>query len=215
MKKTLLLGVAASMLSFSAMNVNAASNDADLTIHAWFVKPFNLVKEQYLGFGMILADGGGKTVVVTPNGELDKSKSTATMMSAAKFKNFGEKMWAYGSLNEGLLRAEGALSGVLGPAVFNNLDESILNSIVSVNFSDDTVDLTSDDQTCGTVKDFTTHLTVEGDDILVHVGGTLETADLTGINGAIDCYGLVTLTFIMNEENLTAIQNHNVDNGIN
>ena len=112
MKKTLLLGVAASMLSFSAMNVNAASNDADLTIHAWFVKPFNLVKEQYLGFGMILADGGGKTVVVTPNGELDKSKSTATMMSAAKFKNFGEKMWAYGSLNEVMCQLE--LSQELG-----------------------------------------------------------------------------------------------------
>ena len=208
MKKTLLLATTAMLLSTVAMNTNAASNSAELQIHAQFLKPMELISEQYLGFGAILADEGGKTVIVKNDGTLDPT-STATMMSTASFTNYSDGKISYASLNEGLIRSKGALlDSNADQTEFIDITEDAANALLKVNFSDETVELTDfDGIACGTVSDFNYRLTFDGDDILVHVGGTLTTADLSGITGTTTCFGYTTLTAVYNEDNFAAAQN--------
>ena len=197
MKKTLLLATTAMLLSTVAMNTNAASNSATLHIGALFVKPMELISEQYLGFGMILADEGGKTVVVTSDGVLDEASTTATMISTATYNTGPE-----GSLMEGVIRLKGFLNedydgyGFLVPTGEN------MDLVYTASFSDTEVELKSntDSLTCGTVNNFTTKYTADGDDAILHIGGKLTTADLRGQTRSLMCNGSTTVTVIVNED---------------
>ena len=204
MKKTLLLGVAASMLSFSAMNVNAEttpSNTAELELRATFVNPLEMLSEKYLGFGVILADEGGKKVVVTPKGELGEG-SDATMMSTASYANYykdgqSTDMSFTGALNAGLVRVKN-ISGY---------DYGV--EVIKVTLSDESVDLIAmDDSTvCGVVDAFETEVSVEGDDALIHVGGRLTTADLSHTTSKTECYSKITLTLVLDGDVIAAAAN--------
>ena len=213
MKKTLLLATTAMLLSTVAMNTNAASNSAELVIHAQFIKPMELISEQYLGFGLILADGGGKTVIVKNDGTLDPT-STATMISTASFTNYSDTRIAYASLNEGLIRSKGAmLNSNADQTEFIDITEDAVNVLYKLNFSDETVELTDyDGNACGTVSDFNYRFTIDGDDVLAHIGGTLTTANLSTITGTANCFGHTTVTTVMNEDNFAAIQNSAMQN---
>ena len=210
MKKHILLTTTAMLLSAIATNTNAASNSAELDIEAFFVRPFEITKEQYLGFGVILADEGGKKVVVKADGSLGEDTS-ATMMSSATFKNYGDSTndFLYGSFNEGLFRVNGLLSDDYDGTMSIPQNETALNLFISVNFNTPSVDLTSNKESikCGTVSDFTTNLTLNDEDVLIHVGGTLTTANLKGTTRSLRCSGSATLTIIFNEDVFAAAQN--------
>lgn len=49
--------------------------------------------------------------------------------------------------------------------------------------------------------------TIEGDDVLYHIGGTLTTANLSTITGSAICSGSTTLTLVFDGDNYAAIQN--------
>lgn len=200
MKKTLLLATTAMLLSTVAMNTNAASNSAELEIHAFFINPLEMVSEQYLGFGTILADEGGKTVVVTSDGELGAG-TTATMMSTGEWTNYGNTT-TYGSLNEGLIRVKNVSE------IYYNDPMYTIADMMNISFSDETVELTDyEGNACGTVSNFTTDASIEGDDAFIHVGGTLTTADLSGTTSSTACFGYTTVTFVLNDDTFAAIQN--------
>lgn len=201
------------ILSAVAMNTNAEttpSNTANLEIRAEFLKPMNLINEQYLGFGAILADEGNKTVIVKADGSFDDS-SSATMMSKKSFTNYATSgRTALGSLNEGVIRAKGFLNDERdGYDPMSSYTPEVLNYLVSVNISDTSVELKNytDSITCGTVSAFTTNITKEGNDALIHVGGTLTTADLSGTGSSLQCRGHTTITLVYNEDNFAAYQN--------
>ena len=207
MKKHILLTTTAMLLSAITLNANAEpSNSAQLRVSATFVKPLELISEKYLGFGMILADEGGKTVIVKTDGTLD-SNSTATMMSTASFTNNESA-----SFNEGIIRVVGGIiDDIDGEASeFVNVNEETLNYLISINISDKQLELKSktDSVTCGTVTDFNSKITVEGEDALIHVGGTLTTANLSGQSRSLLCDGYTTVTIVHNEENFANIMNN-------
>ncbi len=217
MKKTLLLGVAASMLSFSAMNVNAEaipskpSNTAKLEVLVGFVKPFEMASEKYLGFGMILADEGGKKVVVTTKGELGEG-SDATMMSTASFANYYNNgsygnvfMGAAGSFNTGLVRIKNLWGDGAG-------DYEVLD-LVKVTLSHESVDLIAQDDStvCGVVDAFETEVSMEGNDALIHVGGRLTTEDMRHVTSMEFCYADITVTVVFDGDVFTDIQNGNMN----
>ena len=207
MKKHILLTTTAMLLSAVAMNTNAASNSAELEISASFMKPFEFLREQYLGFGMILADEGGKTVIVKNDGTLDPT-STATMMSTSSFTNYSNAGFTIGSLNEGLIRAKGFLTNSSGGLSFVDLDEGAINALATISFSNETVELKDNDgNTCGTVSGLNYKLTKDGEDVLINVGVKLTTADLRGITGTIECDAYTTVTVVLNENNFAAAQN--------
>ena len=197
MKKHILLNTTAMLLSIVAMNTKAASNSAELEIIAEFLKPMELISEQYLGFGVMLADEGGKTVIVKNDGTLDPT-STATMISKTSFENDDT-----GSLNQGLIRNKGVLVGTHWKEVTNDN----VNLVIDTVFSHTEVELTDGDISCGTVSDLNTRLTVDGNDVLIHVGGTFTTADLSTIVETASCYGSVTVTQVLNPETLSAMKN--------
>ncbi len=200
MKKYILLTTTAMLLSAVAMKTNAEpSNSTTLNITASFFKPMELIREQNLGFGIILADEGGKTVIVKTNGALD-SQSTATMMSTASYTQYSNGGPNFGYFSEGLIRAKGLI---------NNNNEEGIENLFTINLSTPSIKLVGGDNgttECGTVDEFTTRITKEGDDVLFHVGGTLTTAKLTEFTDImIHCQGSVTATIIINEELLKSI----------
>mgnify|MGYP003304861276 CR=1 FL=1 len=73
-----------------------------------------------------------------------------------------------------------------------------MNALLSIDVSDDSVDLTSGDIACGTVSEFTTNVTRDNKDILIHIGGTLETASLSQTTSSLACGGSTTVTVIYN-----------------
>ena len=207
MKKHILLTTTAMLLSAMAMNANAeSSNSAQLQVHAFFIKPIELISEQYLGFGVVLADEGGKTVIVKNDGTLD-SNSTATVMSKATYTNNGN-----GSFNEGIIRAKGFIDDDMDGTAssFPSIaDEEVLNLLASVDISPKEIELKSqtDTVTCGTVTGFNTNITAENNDMLIHVGGTLTTANLSGQSRSLVCNGYTTVTLVYNEENFANVMN--------
>ena len=207
MKKHILLTTTAMLLSAVALNANADSNSAQLEVEAMFVKPFQLASEQYLGFGMILADGGNKTVVVKPDGSLGED-TDATMISKASFQNYGNGTTSNGSLNEGIIRAKGILDDDYDGSYFPTPNEETLNALLSISFSDTSLELKSntDSVTCGTVTDFTTNITVENNDALIHVGGKLTTANLTGASRTLVCNAYTTVTVVFNDTVMSDIR---------
>ena len=208
MKKNILLTTTAMLLSAITLNANADSNSATLMVNASFVKPFQLASEQYLGFGLILADEGGKKVVVTTDGKLGAG-SDATMMSTASFKNYSDSVVAYSSFNEGLIRAKGFLDNDYDGTFVFPINDDVANLIASVSFSDTSLDLKSqtDSVTCGTVTGFNSKITIEGEDLLIHVGGTLTTANLSGQSRSVVCVGYTTVTLVYNDENFANAMN--------
>ncbi len=212
MKKHILLTTTAMLLSAITLNANADSNSAQLEVKAMFVKPMELISEKYLGFGMILAGEAEKTVIVTTDGKLGDG-SDATMISKASYKNYGESRIAHGSFNEGVIRAKGFLDDNFDGASFITLDEEALNLLASISISDKALELKSqtDSTTCGTVTDFDTKLTIEGNDVLIHIGGKLTTADLRGASRTLQCRGYTTVTFVYNEEKIATVQNNFVN----
>lgn len=200
MKKTLLLATTAMLLSAMAMNANAEpSNSVNLQVGASFVAPFEMVAEQYLGFGVILANDEGEKVVVKTDGTLDEGQTTATMMSTASFhsyENHGDSEEMYiGTLNEGLIRVK----NILADDFFKTPD------IYMINVNDnEPIELTvRGGIKCGVVSGWNTEVEEAGDDLLIHVGGTLETADLRGQNTKLNCSGAATVTLVINEDTLT------------
>ena len=200
MKKYILLTTTAMLLSAVALKANADSNSAQLEIKAVFTKPMELMKEQYLGFGRILADEGKKRVVVKPNGELDEANTTATMLSVATYVNYGEDYYNDGSLNEGIIRAKGFLNDSMYGDDPDLIDEQFLNSMLVVDIPAQPIKLTSGNIDCGTVSNFIPHITRDNKDVLIHIGGTLETEDLSEISDSISCQGNTTVTVIYNDE---------------
>ena len=202
MKKTLLLGVAASMLSFSAMNVNAEtttpSNTATLDMRVSVVPPFEIIKKQYLGFGAVLAGEEGKTVIVTTDGKLDPL-STATMMSEVKIKNYrdsGDVL--YGSLNEGLFQIKSSM-------IKSEYDEETLNLLYKVNFAQNQVNLVDTDTgtTCGSVSGFDARFTPSAEgEMHLHIGGTFTTAKMSA---QAYCQGQTTVTIVINEDYMNLV----------
>ena len=206
MKKHILLTTTAMLLSAITLNANADSNSAQLEVQAMFVKPFQLASEQYLGFGMILAGEANKTVIIKNDGTLDPS-STATILSKASYENDDN-----GSLNEGVIRIKGALNNddIDGTGQYSlPITEDSLKLLYSVNISDQELELKSltDSVTCGTVTGFNTNMTAENNDMLIHVGGTLTTANLSGTTQSLVCKGYTTVTIVLNEENLSNVMN--------
>ncbi len=201
MKKHILLTTTAMLLSAITLKANADSNSAHLNIDALFVKPMELVTENNLKFGMILADEGGKTVIVTPNGDLGET-STATMISKASYKNSYQ-----GSFNEAQIRLKGFLNEDYDGADFFEPNEENMNMVYTATFDNNEVELKSNTEsiTCGTVTDFTIKYTAEDDDAILHVGGTLTTADLRGQTRSLMCHGSTTVTIVVNEETMKSL----------
>ena len=196
MKKTLLLATTAMLLSTAAMNTNAQtaqapSNTIQLPIYAAFYKPMTLEMEHLLAFGPILADEGGKRVVVKTDGTLDVGETTATMLSVAS--------GAGGVLaHAGIIRAIGLNSG-------NDGYESSAEILKIDTGGEVTLKMVGDDgalgRACATVKELHPNLTADGDDVLIRIGGILETNDLRDMEqvGAI-CAGEATVTVLLNDE---------------
>ncbi len=199
MKKNILLTTTAMLLSAITLNANADSNSVNLEVGAMFVAPFEMVAEQYLGFGVILADEGGKKVVVDTTGALDEGQTTATMMSTASFhsyENHGDSVEMYlGSLNEGLIRVKNILA--------DNFSKTPDIYMINVN-DNEPIELTvRGGIKCGVVGGWDAKVEEAGNDLLIHVGGTLETADLRGQNTMLACSGAATVTLVINEDTLT------------
>ena len=200
MKKHILLTTTAMLLSAVALKANADSNSATLDIRAMFLPPFEITEEQYLGFGVILANGPDKTVIVTTDGKLDPA-STATMMSTASFTNYSNDYIlgvGVGSFNEALFRINlGAFE------VTEDTPEDELNTVLSVNFADTSVDLisvTDGKSKCGTVNSYTTRFKPSTDGkVTLHIGGTFTTNDLN-INESHTCTGTTTVTIVLDAE---------------
>lgn len=213
MKKHILLTTTAMLLSAVAMKTNAEpTNTAALKVNATFVNPLEMLSEKYLGFGIILADEGGKKVVVTPKGELGEG-SDATMMSTASYANYYKNgsygnvgMGFSGSFNAGLVRVKNA--GIIS-------GDYEFSDIAKVTLSSETLELmTYDGSTvCGVVDDFKTEASMEGDDGLIYVGGTLTTADLSNATSTVGCTGIITLTLVLDGDVLTAAANEHM--GVN
>ena len=200
MKKHILLTTTAMLLSAITLNANAEpSNSVRLQVGASFIAPFEMVAEQYLGFGVILADEGGKKVVVDTTGALDEGQTTATMMSTASFHSYenhgdGEAMYL-GSLNEGLIRVKNILA--------DNFSKTPDIYMINVN-DNEPIELTvRGGIKCGVVSGWNAEVEEAGNDLLIHVGGTLETADLRGQNTMLACSGAATVTLVINEDTLT------------
>ncbi len=193
MKKHILLTTTAMLLSAVALKANADSNSATLDIRAMFLPPFEIIKEQYLGFGIILESEAGRKVIVTTDGKLGEG-STATMMSTASLANQMVEGHT-GSFNEAVFRIKGGFTG------FTVEDEDDLNAAISVNFADPSVELKSlyQNKTCGTVTGFTKRIeTTDNNELLLHIGGTLTTATLgTGTNHG--CFGQTTITLVLDD----------------
>ena len=113
-----------------------------------------------------------------------------------------------------MIRSKGALlNSNADQTEFIDITEDAVNVLYKLNFSDETVELTDfDGIACGTVSDFNYRFTVDGDDVLVHIGGTLTTANLSTITGTTNCFGYTTVTSVMNEDNFAAIQNSAMQN---
>ena len=195
MKKYILLSVMATLLSSVAIKAKADSNSATLNMMIVMMKPFEIIKEQYLGFGIILETEAGRKVIVTPDGKLGEG-STATMMSTASLANQMTE-GHFGSFNEALFRIKGIQLG--------SVDSKDLP--ISVNFANTSVELKSLDQnkTCGTVTDFTKRIeTTDNNELLLHIGGTLTTATLgTGTNHG--CFGQTTITLVFDDEGFSKL----------
>ena len=215
MKKYILLTTTAMLLSAITLNANAGSNSAELDIQAMFVKPIELIREQYLGFGMILADEGGKKVVVTTDGGVGED-TDATMMSTTTFTNYAGTSEAYGSFNEGIIRLKGFMQEDYDNVSFLTPNDENLSMIFSANLTNTPVELRSniDSTLCGTVTNFNTKFTVEGNDAILHIGGTLNTANLNGQTRTVFCRGYTTVTIVINEENFAAYQNADVNGNL-
>ena len=89
MKNFKLLLATTAILSTGAMAVKSASNDTTLYMYASFMEPLVATLENYLGFGVILADEGGKTVIINPTTGFDTA-SSATMMYKGTHTNIQE-----------------------------------------------------------------------------------------------------------------------------
>lgn len=196
MKKHILLALLSVFLSAPIMKANADSNSAILNMFVVMMEPFEITKEKYLGFGMILEAEAGRKVIVTPDGKLGEG-STATMMSTASLANQMTTEAHVGSFNEAVFRIKGGFSEVV-----RQWDTDLLNAGILVNFADTSVELKSlyQSKTCGTVTDFTKHIeTADNNELILHIGGTLTTATLgTGTNHG--CFGSTTVTLVINDE---------------
>ena len=199
MKKTLLLATTAMLLSTAAMNTNAQtapSNTAQLSIMAMFFKPMVLHEEQPLSFGVILADDAGKKVVVKTDGTLDQEQTTATMLS------YSTNSSGY-AIHAGIIRAEGFLNDYWGEDARSDFE-----TMFSIDTGAD-VTLTAAEgvsdagKECATVTDLDTTVTFDNDDVLIHVGGTLETKNLKDIKTGVTCYGSATLTILVADEEVS------------
>ena len=206
MKKHILLTTTAMLLSAITLNANADSNSTQLEVQAVFVKPMELISEKYLGFGTLLAGEANKTVIIKNDGTLDSS-STATILSKASYENDDN-----GSLNEGVIRIKGALNNddIDGTGEdFLPITEDAMKLIFAVDISPKEIELKSqtDSVTCGTVTGFNTNMTAENNDMLIHVGGTLTTENLSGATRALVCKGYTTVTLVINEDNYANVMN--------
>ncbi len=198
MKKHILLTTTAMLLSAITLNANAEpSNTATLDIYTMFVKPMELIQDQYLGFGIILADEGGKKVVVEPDGSLGE-ETDATMMYTKKHTNFIDaNLTQMNSLNEGIIRAKGFLNDIWG-----NFGITDFNNFLSINLDQTVILRDIGDEPCGTVTALTPNITAdeENGDLLIHIGGTLTTEKLSGIARSYLCGGSTTVTVVINDK---------------
>ncbi len=196
MKKHILLTTMAMLLSATAINANAGSNSATLEMTVSVLAPVEIIKKQYLGFGVVLAGEEGETVIVTTDGKLDP-KSTATMMLKATYQNYGDGEsypgTAHGSLNEGLFQ-------IKHPDITTEYDEESLNLLYKVNFAQNEVNLVdaATGTTCGSVSGFDARFTPSAEgEMHLHVGGTFTTAKMSK---SATCQGETTVTIVLNEE---------------
>ena len=222
MKNFKLLLATTAMLSATAIVANAddlTSNQANLEVRASFLKPIQAIPETYLGFGIILADEGGKSVVVTPAGELGtpgEGKTQATMISSAGWTNYYDgdngRYTTYSSLNAGKIRYKGIGNDTWDGANTMEMSAALANAAAKVTFSNDPVTLTShngadDGVTCGTVTNFTKNFTQDGNDLILNIGGELTTADLSSAGNSLVCVGNTTVTLVYDDELTPALAN--------
>ena len=185
MKNFKLLLATTAILSMGAMAVNAdpaslTSNQAYLDIQAEFVNPITATPVSPLKFSMILADEGGKTVIVTPEGTLSNS-STATVLknsvSAGKIEfTGGGELIGFRYDDEG--------TNYLDPDTYLSL---VTDSSVNLTFESTKV-------SCGTVGSFEKDLAIENGKLVAKIGGTLTTANVSSVNEI--CTGQITVTIL-------------------